>query len=274
MGHNLENIDTLFECNPFFAENEDAFMIRFDYYCKPYFLSAFLEMVDHIFLEHDQENTRSQFRIHNPNIFFQQQINIDSVAQRLNTSLEQIVEDRIYIIDTPGLTGLSQDKMSEGASATLMIGKYYCCIYVENSPVDKEGMSIWSAIYDSLRELEARKVVSLVNLEVKVTGRMVTNHKGYLGNRFYGSYKRLDIDNNCSQILTYSRENDDTKCTVNNNFRHGNVIIDKEVYPDMWEQRLTLTVDYQLNGNESDKFEDIFNNLLEKGINFMDICVK
>ena len=275
MGHILKNIKTLFDKTSFFYENSDAFSVRFDYFSQPDFIQRFFEKLRPLFNSFFEAALPLSFRLEVPNQFMLRMMNIDSVAQILNTTIGQISKEPIYVYEDKILTFIDRNLLNQKSFGSLMIGKNYCCLYLGNSIIPDLIRNFLDGLYGIIKDLEKKGYISLVNMELLISGRIITNEKGYNNNVLIGNYTPISPEYCTSMVQNYLLERPNLKMSLLNILRITDVETESEgLLKDMREQRLTLKIDRKLNDNNKMDFNSMLNEMLDSGIKFMNVCVR
>lgn len=262
---------SIFHKDSILANACDRFSFRMDFYSKPQFYEIFIDLWNSYLKEFGLKNTSYSFQ---PLNRFQQNIvNVDSIAESLNTSLEQITVEPTYIYrDLNAL--ICQEKPSNG-EITLFINRYYINLHISEFRIDDRTSKFLNWLYDTLIKLWNENTISIADMQIMTSASEILSIESYKCNDGFGGYKAIDSDFIHNQWSSTQFVYSDLNCTVTNILRLSNVRFEDESPEKMWEHTILAICVHRFDeGNGNESFNSLFNRMLEQSQESIKLCAK
>lgn len=258
-------LNTIFSPESPFIESCEAMRIRFDYFSKPWCLTEFLRYIGAWFEEIVQAHaSNGSFRVYYnrlPNDVELQRIDVDAVAEALNTTIEGVSSSDSYIY--PSLIELFDRAEGEMAPvAQLFISRFYICIWLEHILLNEKVEVFVKKMCEIIEEISRPNVVSLVDLQLKTNSSILYTYEAFKAE--FGALN-LIVDKaplkNYVRLYQFAEAN--TEVTVSNIVRHLDVNIDEGQEAE-WNHELVCVSRYDFDLSAEENCFTIFKELISE----------
>lgn len=267
----MKEIKNIFREGSILEEACDQFSFRMDFYSKPNFDETFLKLWDEMMTE--CKIGQIKFNVHKLNLIQQNMVNVDAVAESLNTTIDSILDTRTYIF--PSLFSKDGSNYSPDQKFIMFVNPYFIDIFVKNIKIDHFVVKVCNMLYHVASILWKENVISISDIHINLGAREIISKDVYLSKDGFGGYNPIDNDDLHNQFATYQFIDNNVKCVVKNILRLVNVNTN-EGEDLMWEHIISSDCIYTLLGDEhEDGFMEMFNQMTECCQKYIDcVCVK
>ncbi|MBD5240566.1 MAG: hypothetical protein HDS59_00555 [Barnesiella sp.] len=261
----------IFRKGSILEESCDQFSFRIDFYSKPNFFETFLKLWDEMMTE--CELGQIKFHVNRLNIVQQNMVNVDAVAESLNTTIDGILDTPTYIF--PSLFSKDGSDHSPDQKFIMFLNPYFIDIFVKNLSIDNFIVRVCNMLYRVAFILWKKNVISVSDMYLNLGTREIISKDVYLSRDGFGGYNPINNKGLHNQFSTYQFIEDNIRCIVKNFLSLVNVDIKGENMQ-MWEHVISSDCIYSLVGNEDDEsFMKMFNRMTESCQKYIDcVCVK
>ncbi len=258
----------LISSNSKFANACDRFFFRIDFYSKPKFCDIFIDRFNNYLIEKGLRNIPYSYQ---PLNRFQQRIvYTDSIAESLNTSLEQITIEPVYIYrELQPL--ISQEKSSQNEQVSLFVSPYYIAINISNFSINHSILDFLEWIYNNLEELWDNNTISIADIQISFYASEVLSIESYKNLDGIGGYTPINDSNIHNQWSSSQFIVDDLDCTITNILRLSDVENENHELEKMWEHVISSVC---IRKFDSGKAQEPFKELLNRMFRESDKCIE
>ena len=267
----MNKIDRLFKKGSILDEACEQFSFRIDFYSKPNFYEAFMKLWDGMMAECGIGPI--EFNHNKLNRIQQNIVNVDAVAESLNTTIDNILDTKTYIF--PSLFGKGESPREDEQEFILFVNSHFIDIYVRNFEIDDYVVKICSMLYLVAYNLWKESVISMVDIHLNAGAREILGKDVYLSKEGFGGYTPINSEALHNQFSTYQFIDNGIRCVVKNFLSLVNVDIEEETQL-MWEHILSSDCIYSMRGDESqESFHELFNRMTDCCQKYIDcVCAR
>ena len=271
MKQEVSKIEKVFREGSILEEACDQFSFRIDFYSKPNFYETFFKLWDEMMTE--CEIGQIKFHVNRLNIIQQNMVNVDAVAESLNTTIDSILDTQTYIF--PSLFSKDGSNYTPDEKFILFVNPYFIDIHIKNINIDGFVVRVCNMLYRVAFILWKENVISISDMHINLGAREIISKDIYLSRDGFGGYNPINHEELHNQFSTYQFIEDNIRCIVKNFLSLVNVEMKGENMQ-MWEHVISSDCIYSLIGNENeDSFMEMFNRLTECCQKYIDcVCVK
>ena len=206
------------------------------------------------------------------NIIQQNIVNIDAIAEALNTTIDNILDTKTYVF--PSLFRNSDQKGNE-QEMVLFVNPYFINFYAKNVAIDDYIVTTCTMLFKFAFLLWKRNVLSISDIHLNLGAREIISKDVYLSGEGFGGYHAIDNNSLHNQFATHQFIDGNIRCVVKNFLSLVNVDIKKKKQL-MWEHMISTDCIYKLSSEEDDdSFSSIFDKMIDTCQKYIDcICAK
>ncbi len=264
-------IEKIFHEGSVLDEACDQFSFRMDFYSKPNFYDTFLKLWDEMMAE--CKIGQIKFHVNRLNLLQQNMVNIDAVAESLNTTIDSILDTQTYIF--PSLFSKDGTDHTPDQKFIMFVNPYFIDIFVKNIKIDDFIVRVCNMLYSVAFILWKENVISISDIHLNFGAREILSKEVYLSREGFGGYYPINKEELRNQFSTCQFIDGNIRCVIKNFLSLVNVEIEGENMQ-MWEHVISSDCIYSLIGNENEEsFKEIFNCMTEYCQKYIDfVCVK
>ncbi len=246
MSKHGSNIEGIFRQGSIMDQACEVFSFRMDFYSKPNFFEAFFKEWDSHLAEFNK--SRVEFNVKQLNIIQQSMVNIDAVAQALNTTIESIQDSMTYIHSSL-YERMEYD--AEDADMVLFVNPYFIQLYFRHVKMDEYRLTICKLLSLMIFDLWKTNVVSLVDFQMNMEASQIISRELYLSQEEgFGGYRPIENNKLCQQFSTHQFVEDRFLCVIKNLLSLVDVPFKEEGLQKMWQHDLAAECTYEISGEE------------------------
>lgn len=251
----------------------DRLSFRLDFYSKPDFYGVFIDLWDKAIKNSGLESRDFIFDKLNP--IQQNMVNIDAVAEALNTTIDNILDSKSYIFDN--ILNIDENESDSEAKNVLFVNPYYIDFYTRNLGLREDVVAICKILYDLSIQLWHDKKISIADIHLNIGASEILDIDSYLSMAGFGGYKPVGDPTLCNQMSTSQFVDNGFRCIVKNYLSLLDVTLkEDETTEQMWYHVVSADYIHYIDGEETvEGFSSLFNKMLEKCQNYIEsVCAK
>ncbi len=245
----------------------DQFNFRIDFFSMPDFCNVFMKKwADMLQVLSKSKTTFYRDRL---NTTLGRNVNIDLVAEALNTTIGQISQSETYIF--PNIFCKNEKEFIDGSGFTFFVNPYFLCIHGDNVEVDLLAFLACTFMYETIMSMWKENLVTPVDLSLRLHARKVFDSTAYEKGEGFGVGRNIPGPDFKSIRTSSKFEEGDMTCVVTNLLSLMNVEFREDIEQNrnnadsrMWENIISANSVYNINILQPDAdFNDIYARLVD-----------
>ena len=251
----------------------DRLSFRLDFYSKPDFYGVFIDLWDKAIKNSGLESR--DFIFDKLNLIQQNMVNIDAVAEALNTTIDNVLDSKSYIFDN--ILNVEESEANSDVKNLLFVNPYCIHFYTRNLGLHEDVIKTCSMLYSLAIQLWQAKKISIADIYLNVGTSEILDKGSYLSMAGFGGYKPVGDPTLCNQMSTSQFVDNGFRCIVKNYLSLLDVTLkEDETTEQMWYHVVSADYIHYIDGEETvEGFSSLFNKMLEKCQNYIEsVCAK